>query len=355
MSKVILEFSDENTLEIPTELLSKYPSNPFSGYLESTDSRECKYKIPELTMVEFEPIYQMLKGEINETDLPKYIWNIANKYSLTNNVLYFLRQHHKKQMAQNLREVDDFLIGITQLYIPKPEEYECYVNALMTENNIVPIQVLMYSDFIISVSIYSGCPILYEPEHSTTNILSNLEGNINIQQLRYEIAFDLKIPTDATDLDEYNFYKSKVIDHIDINSIKIDDSILDKSSFIEPTVNSEGRDIWLGNLFSDNLEVYYRELTAIHSIRDHYNYDIPFIYQPFKLYADICKPKNINIEPELQQKILSIVNNKREHFKSIIKHREINFGLTGLNVTHIRDSVDIWIKPYNLIKCFVNI
>ena len=364
MSYLTLIFSDGLLLDVDVNLLTMYPSSVFVTFLNSVGDRPSCYRIRHLTRLEFNPIYQMLLGNVDENDLSRAQWIEANKLGLTDDVSYYFRRSQEDVLKLKLRELKKFVSGETELYIPDPGDYdECCV-ALRNQSHIIPVQVLLVRKTDIdSVSIGNGFPIRYLPScpcarkyyapHEADFITA--EGNVDVIRARYQTIFKIDSPIDMDEFNEYKKHQNLLKDkEPDVRQIC---ETQNNVGVIEDWEEYDFNDINLGNLLSNNIETYYKELSR--AIRASIDWDNPWIHYPVDRFLEkwkqTTKPIEINIAPGVPGRVLFVVDSHLQQIKAAALQRELDSGLMDISITHSRDHADIWTESYTLIKCFVNV
>lgn len=364
MSTLTLIFSDGLTLDVDANLLAKYPSSVFVTFLNSVGDRPTHYRIDHLTKSEFNPIYQMLIGDVEEEDLSSDQWIEADKFGLTNDVLYYFRRSHEVDLKLKLRNLKNFISGKTKLYIPDPIDYEKCSVALRNHSHIVPVQVLAVGKKdIVFVSIANGCPIRCRPIYPTLRNYCafnevdflTMEGNIDVIRLRYQMIFKIGPPADIDDFNEYKKHHNLLKDKEPVVR-KICETQND-GGIIENWGECDFNSINLGNLLSNNIEKFHKELSR--AMRAPIDWDNPWIHYSVDKFLEKWKQTNepieINIMPGLPGRVLLVVDTHLQQIESTALRRELDSGLIDISISHNRDYAETWVESYTLIKCFVNV
>lgn len=181
-STLIVKFPGSDiTYTLTEDEIKKYPSSVFYGhyYNDGRTNNECELNTqPEV----FEMIYQVITGKKRESELPKDVRKIANKYGLTNDAVYALKCYHKEILTKKVSQFESFLESGSVLQI-KNKMFEFYNQILKGYPNVHLVTVAWYKDLDELAIFYRN--VLIYPEDK----IGEYSGRktIDVYKMRYQL------------------------------------------------------------------------------------------------------------------------------------------------------------------------
>ncbi len=264
MTHVVLELAD-GRLEVELSLFASRPSCVVMLIHHSFPDKEAIVPLPDLTLKEFEVLTCVLEGRILETYLAPELLMKASKYGFTHDVVHYSLEHRRQKTSINDQRLDCFLAGGGEALLPlSKKKYESLKALSALPSNIIPTIVLMNSNTHISAIVAHDC-VPIEVESRTTSS-AVLEGEIDANQLRYQLCFQGLVDDGSRQVFEGNLWFDREIPEVGAGRrlTKIHDQSYDLPSMIYSHTKEgflQGLAVAAGTItsFSDP-RYYYSEL-----------------------------------------------------------------------------------------------